>query len=177
MKSKRILQTELRQAGASKSETAELAQVATQLKVLSTHAVVPVSRPNWYRRLLPLSMASVAGLLIGAMLIAYAQTSLPGSWTYPVKKLSEQAAVLFDSNYRATLMMRRSQEVRELIHNGADQQIVLATLLDYQHEAAAYKSTNYAAFEYCKSNLVQAAGVAPATERSAIRNALSSLQT
>jgi hypothetical protein len=177
MSNKHMLRKELRLAGASKSERAGLVEVAGQLSRLNKRPSPAAAEPWWRARLLPAGLASIAGLFIGAALIAYAQTSLPGSVSYPVKRLSEQAAVAFDPNYRATVMMRRSQEVRELVKQRASQHIVLATLADYRTEAAAYKTTNYAAFEYCRSNLAQAASIAPNNERSAITNTLSSLQS
>jgi hypothetical protein len=182
MSNKRTLREELRLAGAKQSETSELIEVAGRLHQLPAadkiHTQTAAGRP--WRRWRPaatLGLASIVGILVGAGVVAYAQTSLPGSWLYPSKRLSENVAVAVDPNYRATLMMRRSQEVKQLVDRRAGKPVVLATLADYRTEAAAYKSTNYAAFEYCKSNLEQAAHAAPSPERTAISDTLSSLQT
>jgi hypothetical protein len=172
----RSLSRELLQAGARDSETNRLVEVADQLRNLKKPGPV-YSRANPGRRLAAFGVTAVFGILIGAGLVAYAQTSLPGSWLYSSKRLSEKVAVAFDPNYRATLMMRRSQEVKDLVGQKANQHVVLATLADYKTEATAYKSSNYAAFEYCKNNLEQAATVAPDPERTAIDGTLSSLQT
>ena len=177
MSNKSTLGKELRLAGAKQSETDGLLDVAARLHHLTNGEAVyrPAGRRRW--QLASLGLATVTGLLIGAALVAYAQTSLPGSWLYPAKRASEKVAVAIDPGYRATLMMRRSQEVAALVRHHSGQPIILATLADYRAEAAAYKSTNYAAFEYCKNNLQQAAAIAPGQERSAIANTLSSLQT
>ena len=75
-------------------------------------------------------------------------------------------------------MMKRAQEVKQLIAEHANSSLVLATLADYQTKASAYKSVsaNYAVFEYCKNNLQQAAAIAPSPERQAINKTLLSLQ-
>ena len=169
----KVLEKELLRAGAQPGEMAGLAAVASQLRALDRPILAPKSR-RW-GRLLPLTATALTALIVGASLVAYAQTSLPGSWAYPVKQLSEKTAVAIDPSYRATLMMRRSQEVRQLVSRHADQGQVMATLADYRSAAAAYKSHNYAAFEYCKSNLEQAAGIAPPSERAAINQTLATL--
>lgn len=170
----RELITELRSAGAKASETIGLIEIASQLKQLK---VASQQAPQSRWRLATVGLAAIAGILIGAGVMTYSQTSLPGSWAYPAKRLSENVAVAFDPNYRGTLMMRRSLEVEQLVNRRASPHTVLATLADYKTAASAYKSSDYAAFEYCKSNLEQAATAAPTPERSAITNTLSSLQT
>jgi len=166
------LNRELRQAGAEQAEAAGLTQLAGQLHQLSSRPVV-----SGRRHLLRASL--VAGLVMAAV-IAYAQISLPGSWSYPVKRLSEQTVVAMIPSYRATIMMRRSVEVKDLVAQHASSQAVLATLADYHAQAVLYESSdkvNYQAFTYCKNMLIQAAQLAPEDERSAITNTLNSLQT
>ena len=182
MSNKAILSKELDLAGAKRSEKGGLIEVANQLRTLnsprSAYVNAKSSRPWWQRwPVAQLGLSALIGLSLGASIVAYSQTSLPGSWLYPAKRVSEKVAVVLDPSYRATLMMRRSQEVEELIGAHASKPVVLAILADYRTEAAAYKSPNYAAFEYCKNNLEQAAKAAPPPERSAIADALSSLQS
>ncbi len=175
------LRKELRQAGAKNSETAKLVEVADQLQSLKSLRMFPNpakdSRQWWRRQIAVLGVVAIAGILTGAGLIAYSQTSLPGSWLYPAKRLSEKVAVAFDPSYRETLMMRRSQEVTALVRQQASEHAVLATLAAYRSTAAAYKSANYPAFECCKSNLEQAIAKASPPERTAINTTLASLQT
>jgi len=94
---------------------------------------------------------------------------------YPAKKLSENVAVAVKPSYKATIMMRRSYEVQQLISHNTGEHKVLSTLADYQAAAASYKAHNYPAFEYCKGNLKQAAVNANPSERQAINIALAKL--
>jgi hypothetical protein len=180
MRNSKILSKELLLAGAKQPEADRLLEVAGQLSQLKTDRSTH-TQPRYRQRLkhwpvFTLSMATIAGMLLGGVLVAYSQTSLPGSWLYSTKRASERIAVAVDPSYRATLMMRRSQEVEDLVRRHSNEHVVLATLADYRVEAAAYKSDNYAAFEFCKNNLEQAANIAPSPERAAIANTLSSLQ-
>src|SRR5579862_5641500 len=172
MNKKRMLQKELRLAGATPGELPELTDLADQISELGELPNTTNTRPWWQRfGLVPIS-AAATGLLLGTLVLALSQTSLPGTPGYPVKRASEQIAVLVDPNYRATVMMRRSQELKQLVNQSAGQGKVLATLAAYQQEAVAYRSKNYAAFEYCKTNLTEAAAIASPAERSAIDSAL-----
>ena len=172
------LRQELRAAGAHAAETDHLLAVAAGLGTLpAAHKQRPARlRFNW-RTALPIGLTVVVALFAGVLLVAASQTSLPGSWLYPVQKLSDTAAESVHPQYRAVVMMKRAQEVKQLVAERAASGIVLAALNDYQAEAAAYKTNaaNYSAFEYCKTNLQQAAAGAPAPERQAISTALSSL--
>jgi len=178
------LKKELRSAGAPDSEVDGLLSVATSLKQLKsaeasfTHPKLPDKRASNWRKLIPLGLTSLSGLALGMALVVLAQTVSPGSWLYPVQKLSDSVAMAVDPSYRGTVMMKRAQEVKQLIAGHANPDLVLATLADYQSEAAAYKSVpaNYAVYEYCKSNLKQAAAAAPEPERQAINNALTNLK-
>jgi hypothetical protein len=135
--------------------------------------------PRFPSRLTIAGLSGFFGLLIGASLVMFSQNSLPGGWLYPVKRLSEQTAVLAQPDYKATIMMHRAQEVQSLVARHEASQRVLATLTAYQQEANAYKAraSNYSAFEYCKANLEQAAARANPQERRAIQATLASLQT
>jgi hypothetical protein len=172
------LAEELKAAGASASETRELAAVAGSLKQLKGHEPAAAGRRSGtLRTLMPYGFTSLAGIAAGMTLVILSQTVLPGSWLYPVQKLSDNIAVSVHPDYRGTIMMKRAQEVRQLIAGHAAPNVVLAALSDYKNEAYVYKSApaNYAAFEYCKANLQQAAAIAPNSERQAIENTLSSL--
>ena len=182
MKQNSRLISELRQAGAQDSEANELAGLAVSLKQLENtrSAALPEikfqrrSRPSLFRP----ALASISGIVIGMALVMFAQTTLPGSILYPVQKLSDSVAVSVDPSYRGTVMMKRAQQVKQLVADHANASLVLATLSDYKSEASVYKSSpaSYVAFEYCKSSLLQAATIAPTSERQAIESTLSSLQ-
>jgi citrate lyase gamma subunit len=167
------LHQELRTAGASADETRELMLVANKLRTLQ--AAKPPRHSLWVR-FAPFAATAFAFLLIGTSTVTFAQSSLPGDWLYPVKRLSENAAVAVDSNYRATLMMRRAEEVNQLVGKHASTQTILATLADYKVQAVTYKTKDYAAFSYCKSALQQAAAKATPHEQQMIASTLSSLR-
>lgn len=177
MKSNRSsLYKELQQAGAKASEIRPLLMVARQLKH-SKSAQVRAKRPLW--RMRSLATACIIGLFLSAGLIVEAQTSLPGTALYPVKRTSENVAVVINPSSRVTLMMRRAQEVNQLASQHADSSTILVTLSAYANEVSLYKmttSTNYAAFAYCKKNLQQAATYAPHNVQGAIAETLHSMQ-
>lgn len=178
------LKQQLTSSGASDSEATELVAIASSLKRLNNtkHSVpTPVlhnQQSNKWRRLVLIGTPSLAGLVIGMAVVILSQTVLPGSFLYPVQKLSDHVAVAVNPDYRGIIMMKRAQQVKQLVAEHASSPIVLATLADYKNEASAYKSVSaadYAAFEYCKSNLQQAAAAAPNADRQAINTTLSSL--
>lgn len=177
------LRRELTQAGATDIEVDELAGLAVSLKQLKnvTDTKLPgikSYRQSKWRVCIPAGLTAIVGVMVGVVLVILSQTTLPGSLLYPIQKLSDSVAVSIDPNYRGIVMMKRAQEVKQLVADHASSGLVLATLNDYKNEAWMYKSApaNYAAFEYCKSSLQQAATLAPNPERHAIENTLSSLQ-
>ena len=169
------LRQELQAAGADGPEINELLAIANGLKKLPTS---DNQKPRRWRLFAPFVLTSLAGIAIGMALVIFSQTVLPGSRLYAIQKLSDNAAVSLDSNYRGTIMMKRAQQVKQLVAKRASPSIILATLDDYQREATAYKSmpANYSVFEYCKNNLEQAANSAPGPEREVINNTLNSLK-
>ena len=172
------LMKELCQAGARPAEAAKLLPIASRLKLLADKqpAGVELRRavPNRFRLLRPLTLGA-AGLAVGVIIVVASQSVLPTSWLYPVQKLSDSVAVSIDPDYRATVMMKPAQQVNSLVAARSGSQKILGTLADYASQAKAYKSmpnTNYAAFEYCESNLRQAATAAPPNVRQAIETSL-----
>jgi hypothetical protein len=178
--SSQVLKKELAEAGASRREASELAVLANELGQLEGQPAAAQVKPSRRLKLLvPFGSVALAGIVIGMMLVIFSQAVLPGSPLYAIQKLSDSVAVSADSGYRGTVMMKRAQQVQQLVASHASSRTVMATLADYQHEAAAYKASgsNYAAFEYCKSSLQKAAAIAPASQRQAINASLESLQS
>lgn len=173
------LEDELRSVGASDTEVSQLTTVAHQLhhfgKAERAQQKSHRTRHIW----VPMSLSTVAGLAIGMALVILSQVSLPGSMLYPVQKLSDSVAVWVHPQYRGDVMMKSAQQVRQLVTNHANSQLVLATLTDYQREASLYasQSANYADFTYCKNTLQQTASVASPPERQAINQTLHSLDS
>ena len=175
------LRQELRQAGASAAEVDVLVRIASQLDQLrqSHTTAASVSSKRFVRVFKPLAFTA-AGLVVGMLLVAVAQTVSPTSFLYRVQQLSDKAAISIHPSYRATVMMKRAQQVNELVAGRASSNRVLATLADYTAEASAYKSTphaNYAAFEFCKAALEQAATSSPSAVKQAITISLQTLDT
>jgi hypothetical protein len=176
------LRKELRDASAKTAEIEELVPIASRLSLLK-HSVTPAvdagkATTRWQRIFKPIAFG-VSGLALGVAVIVISQSVLPTSQLYSIQKFSDNVAVSFHPQYRATVMMKRAQQVNELVAGHASSGKVLATLADYTKEASAYKSTpqaNYAAFEYCKTNLQQAASAASPTVRQAISSSLESLE-
>jgi hypothetical protein len=177
------LAKELKDEGASKTEIDQLMPIASNLRLLKT-AKQPEDQSakqgfTWFKLAKPLGFVGL-GLVAGIILVTVSQAALPTSWLYPVQKFSDSVAVDIHPSYRATIMMKRAQQVNQLVANDASSKQVLATLADYTAEADSYKDSphaNYAAFEYCKSSLQQAAKAAPPNIREAISSSLSSLET
>jgi hypothetical protein len=174
MTDKQQLTKELTAAGASQAEVRQLVPIAANLSLLKA------SKPKRaFTFAQPLSFAA-AGLVMGMFLVIVSQAALPTSWLYPVQKLSDSVAIDVHSQYRATIMMKRAQQVNQLVANHASANEVLAALADYTNEASAYKTmphASYSAFEYCKSNLQQASAAASPSVRQAISGSLDSLKT
>jgi len=178
----RQLRQELLATGASAAEIKKLLPIASTLSLLkgSTRPATNGSQKTgrWLNRRTSLTLAA-SGVAVGICIII-SQTVLPTSPLYPVQKLSDSIAVYMHPRYRASIMMKRARQVHQLVADHAGSPQVLATLTDYTREADAYKSlphANYAAFEYCKTNLQQAATIAPPRVRQAIANSLQSLET
>jgi hypothetical protein len=177
----RQLEKELKQAGATSAEVAALVPIASSLGLLK--AANPAVKRGWKHiltRAFKPTLTLVAGASVGMALVMFSQSVLPTSWLYPVQKMADSVAVKVDPAYRAAIMMKRAQQVDQLVAINAKASVVLATLADYNSAASAYKSAphaNYAAFEYCKTNLRQAAAAAPAAVHKAILASLSSLET
>lgn len=176
------LHQELEAAGAKPKDATQLTQLATgltRLKAAGPQLVTPKpSHRIWRWPVWPSVATALGGVVAGVVVVSLAQTSLPGNWLYPVKRASEAVAIQIQPDYRGVVMMRRAQEVRELVGQNGSPELVATTLHDYSTEAIAYKaqtSQNYAAFRYCQSNLQQAAGQAQGSERQAITATLASL--
>lgn len=181
--STRQLQKELRHTGASPAELEQLVPIASELGLLKTsrtaHTSDHVTASPWPRMVTPAAFIT-SGLALGMFLIVMAQAALPTSRLYAVQKFSDSIVVSFQPQYRANIMMKRAQQVNELVGRHADAKQVLTTLADYTKEASIYTSsahTNYTALEYCKANLQEAATAATPKVRQAISSSLRALET
>lgn len=176
------LEQELRRAGATEIEADELTSLAARLRQLDdiispiASESTPSKRSAWRNILFPGS-TTLAGVALGMFLVIIAQSVLPSSLLFPVQRLSDNVAITIRPDYRGLVMMRRAQQVKQLLAQHAATPVVMATLADYRQQAKAYRLTaaSYPAFEYCRHNLEQAAAIAPAQVRQAINSTLLTL--
>lgn len=176
---KNELQHELRAVGATNKEMSELVNIASNLGRLARENGQalwqrPEQQCHKIKTLLMFAIPSLSGLAIGMALIIVSQAALPGSLLYPLQKVSDSVSISLDPSYTGMIMMKRAEQVRQLVSDHASSSLVLATLADYQTEASGYKHTasHYAAFEYCERNLQEASTMATAAERQAIHTTL-----
>ena len=173
----RGLRRELLAAGAEPAEIDGLAGVAGRLKEFASVRTARARRPLALR-FVPFGLTAAAGLALGAWLVIASQTVLPGSPLFSVQRFSDNAAVRLHPAYRGTVMMKRAQQIKQLVAAHAASGQVLAALADYRSVAAAYtfSSANYDVLEFCQSNLAEAARQAPLPEQRVITAALHALQ-
>jgi len=177
------LMKELQAVGASNAEIEDLLPIVSKLGQLShgrTTATVEHASPSYWPRVFRPAAFTLLGLVLGVFLIVISQAALPTSMLYPAQKLSDSLAVRVDPQYRAIVMMKRAQQVNQLVAGHASSAQVIATLNDYTSEASVYRSSphaDYAAFEFCETSLRQAASAASPTVRKAIFASLQSLDT
>ena len=177
------LRDELKAASASKAELRDLPGIAVRLKELkAAEKPLPAQdKPSAgkLRLALIVGIPSALCLVVGVLLVMFSQPALPGNPLYSLQKVSDNVAIAMSPSYRGVVMMKRADQVKVLVNNHASPGMVLGTLADYRKQAANYKSTatNYAAFEYCKQSLQQAATAAPKAEKQAIDNTLQSLDS
>lgn len=178
------LRKELRQVGADGAEVDALLAIATGMRLLRQDQVAPAQRDRTSSPLQRISKPAAfaaSGLVLGMLLVILSQSALPTSVLYPVQRLSDSIAINAYPQYRAAVMMRRAQQVNQLVAERASSPQVLAALADYRLEASVYKAmphANYAAFEFCKTNLEQAASSTDSAQlRQAISSTLQSLET
>jgi hypothetical protein len=140
---------------------------------------MPTPKTRTVSWLKPLDIGA-AGLAAGLLLIAASQSVLPTSWLFPVQKATDSAAMAIHPQYRATVMMKRADQIHALVVGHANDQRILAALADYGAVVRSYKAvphTDYAAFQYCESTLKQAAREATPQVNQAIQASLESLDT
>lgn len=184
------LEQELREGGAGVAEARELAQLAArlpelrQLPLVATPPGLKVGRrfarrrQAWARSRWALALAgtAAAAVLVTGGVIAAAQSAIPGEALYPVKLETERVAVRFAPGMHDEIMMRRADEVNELVVHNARPAQVDATLAAYERAVVSDGSGSYAARDYCAGMLKTAAGQADPATRAKIMSSLSRLK-
>lgn len=165
---------ELQAAGASESEARELQSLALQLGQLKPRPA-RMHKRNWK---LAVPIGAAIGALAILLVVVLTRGVMPSNMLYPVQRVSDSVAIAVHPSYRATVMMRQAEQVRELVETHAPSSAVMTALNDYQHQASAYRAhyANYEVFEHCKDSLRQAANHANGQDRQAINHTLTGLQ-
>src|SRR3972149_11824125 len=153
------LEKELKIRGLSQTEAEELGQVAKSIGQIGRVARSEEVKEQFLVKLLGtkkqelfvwprLFAPAVAFVLIlvvlGAGSVAFAQKSLPGDVLYPVKRLSEIVAVSLNPALEQEIVVRRSQEVKDLVEKKEDSELVKNTLDDFSEDSQKAKNKGHA---------------------------------
>ena len=153
------LTKELKIRGLSQAQADELGEVAGSLRQIGRFPRSEEVKEQFLVRLLGarkkesfawsrLFAPAVAFVLILAVLasgsVVLAQKSLPGDFLYPVKRLSENAAVSLNPEFEQKIVVRRSQEVKDLVEQKEDPGLVKDTLDDFSKDSQKAKSEGHA---------------------------------
>src|SRR3990167_10056218 len=187
------LEKELKIRGLSQAETEELGQVAESITQIGRFSRSEKVKEQFLVKLLGarkresfawsrLFAPAVAFVLILAVLgtgsVVFAQKSLPGDVFYPLKRLSENVAVSLNPALEQKIVVRRSQEVKDLVEQKEDPELVKDTLDDFSEDSQKAKSEGHANgnLEEGVRNLEDARERSSEVERKQIDEALKKLE-
>jgi len=184
------LEQELMLGGATAAEARELATLARRMPAMRQLPVVQTptnlrlgrrsARRRWWVRHTShwalLAGVMSAGVTAVAVVVVMAQMAIPGEALYSVKRASETVAVRLQPKFHDELMMRRADEVNQLVSRGSSPQTVSATLASYDQAVAHDPAGSYAARDYCAGMLKTAAAQADPATRAQIMQSLSLLK-
>ena len=94
----------------------------------------------WPRLFAPTIAFVLILLVLASGSVALAQKSLPGDVLYPIKRLSENIAVSLKPSLEQGIVVRRSQEVKDLVEQKEDPELVKNTLDDFSEDSQKAKS-------------------------------------
>jgi len=98
----------------------------------------------WPRLFAPAIAFVLILAVLGTGSVVFAQKSLPGDVLYPVKRLSENVAVSLNPELEQEIVVRRSQEVKDLVEKKEDSELVKNTLDDFSEDSKEAKSKGHA---------------------------------
>ena len=98
----------------------------------------------WPRLFAPTIAFVLILLVLASGSVALAQKSLPGDVLYPIKRLSENIAVSLKPSLEQGIVVRRSQEVKDLVEQKEDPGLVKDTLDDFSEDSQKAKSEGHA---------------------------------
>ena len=97
----------------------------------------------WPRLFAPAVAFVLILILLASGSVVFAQKSLPGDFLYPVKRLSENVAVSLRPELEQEIVVRRSQEVKDLVEQKEDPELVKNTLDDFSEDSQKAKSEGH----------------------------------
>jgi hypothetical protein len=163
---------ELEETGASKKEAEELSLLSKNISnlfnvkrsaaikgvflatVLTREKVINTSVRKW----LAIPLLSILLVVILGSTVASAQKSLPGQPLYPVKILSENAAIAISPRFKGEVLQRRSEEIKALSNrnNSQNSDNLHKTIKTYEKTLQEDGGINIESFEKSKKNLEEA---------------------
>ena len=187
------LEKELKIRGLSQAEVDELGEVAKNIGQIGRFSRSEEVKEQFLVKLLGarkkesfawprLFAPAVAFVLILLVLasgsVVFAQKSLPGDTLYPIKRLSESVAVSLNPELEQGIVVRRSQEVKDLVEQKEEPELVKNALDDYSEDSqrARSKGQTDGNLEEGVRNLEEARERSSEDERRQIEDALKKLE-
>lgn len=136
--SKRKLRKDLRKTGATPSEASQLADVAKLLGGIKTRGLDSEAKkrlapnPEVTKRSHTWQFAVAGTFAMACLLLFVAQSALPGSWLYGIKRGTENARGLVQPGYKENLVEEREDEVQQLKLKKADPAVLEEAKKNYQ---------------------------------------------
>lgn len=138
---KMSLKKDLRKVGAGEREAEQLADVADLLSSVKTRGLSKDAK----KRLAPDEKAAKApkiwlawgaggAFATACLLLIIAQSALPGSWLYPIKRTTEEARAALQPGYKDNLVEKREEEVQQLKLQKVDPAVLEEAEKTYQTE-------------------------------------------
>lgn len=144
------LKKELRMVGAGEHEAGQLADVAKLLGSVKTRGLSAEAK----KRLAPdtavaraprtwIAWTAGGAFATACLLLIVAQSALPGSWLYNIKRGTEKARAAVQPGYQETLVEKREDEVEQLMLKKADPAVLEEAEKRYQKSVDKNQNTNY----------------------------------
>ena len=183
LKIRGLSQTEAEELGEAAKSIGQIGRFSRSEEVKEQFLVKLLGTKNkeafaWHRLFAP----AVAFVLILAVLasgsVVLAQKSLPGDALYPVKRLSENVAVSLNPALEQEIVVRRSQEVKDLVEKKEDLELVKNILDDFSEDSqkAKNKGQTNGKLEESVKNLEEAKIRSSEDERRQIEETLKKLE-
>lgn len=148
---------ELKESGASKEEADELVNVLNDFI-----SVKKIERSYAHKRrflvgdyienkkfflftrfsFAPIVILSLIFLVGVASIATAAQKSLPGDSLYRVKRLTEDVRTVVYPSFKGEVVVRRSEEIRELSEHKKNSELIKQTVNDYENEIKEIKDND-----------------------------------